>query len=143
MNKKFKKNLKQKREYQKQYRDIKRKVDRYIGHLPSIVNDIAREIICDRTCLDDSILECIPGIRVELPVPFEAIDTTNFNNAYGMTGYSVLHPHKSWAYLRPLINEQVEHLKRATNIVRPPVDYIGVTEVRPDLLSLFVKPEGE
>ena len=93
--------------------------------------------------MDDSILECIPGIRVELPIPFEAIDITNFNNAYGMTGYSALHPHKSWAYLSPLINEQIERIKRETNIVRPPVDYMGITEVRPDLLSLYVKPEGD
>lgn len=34
----------------------------------------------------------------------------------------------------------VERIKN-DNTVRPPVDYMGITDIRPDLLSLFVKPE--
>ena len=52
--------------------------------------------------------------------------------------------HPAMSYIRYYCHdEQIEHIKRETNIVRPPVDYMGITEVRPDLLSFFVKPEGE
>lgn len=53
--------------------------------------------------------------------------------------------HKAYLHdkrIEATIEAAIERIK-ADNTVRPPVDYMGITDIRPDLLSLFVKPEGE